>query len=190
MKHALYRWRASDMVLQELQVLWNCLFCDKESYCRWAKSCVDKASTLQWSNTINNLFIQLIFLNLLLTQRHKCAFFWPPTFLFSSADSSLLISDFEPQQAAAEGDAEDEFDPIPVTGRKNSQGESLHSPPGGTGGSRWSLGLKTQWLALYWVSLGHMLIWWISNKVVKHTRHRIRCLHYFCILKMFYNQSR
>ncbi|XP_056288639.1 AP2-associated protein kinase 1-like isoform X3 [Pseudoliparis swirei] len=37
------------------------------------------------------------------------------------ADSSLLISDFEPQQAAAEGDAEDEFDPIPVTGRKNSQ---------------------------------------------------------------------
>ncbi|XP_049908712.1 AP2-associated protein kinase 1-like isoform X1 [Epinephelus moara] len=37
------------------------------------------------------------------------------------ADSSLLISDFEPQQAAAEAGTEDEFDPIPVTGRKNSQ---------------------------------------------------------------------
>ncbi|KAK5852131.1 hypothetical protein PBY51_023627 [Eleginops maclovinus] len=36
------------------------------------------------------------------------------------ADSSLLISDFELQPAAAEGQ-EDEFDPIPVTGRKNSQ---------------------------------------------------------------------
>ncbi|XP_044029574.1 AP2-associated protein kinase 1-like isoform X2 [Siniperca chuatsi] len=37
------------------------------------------------------------------------------------ADSSLLISDFEPQQASAEASTEDEFDPIPVTGRKNSQ---------------------------------------------------------------------
>nr|XP_020485550.1 AP2-associated protein kinase 1-like isoform X1 [Labrus bergylta] len=38
------------------------------------------------------------------------------------ADSSLLISDFEPQQVgAAEAGEEDEFDPIPVTGRKNSQ---------------------------------------------------------------------
>ncbi|XP_068562133.1 AP2-associated protein kinase 1-like isoform X1 [Cebidichthys violaceus] len=37
------------------------------------------------------------------------------------ADSSLLISDFEPQQPTAEGGTEDEFDPIPVTGRKNSQ---------------------------------------------------------------------
>ncbi|KAM4527449.1 AP2-associated protein kinase 1-like isoform 1-T1 [Odontesthes bonariensis] len=36
-------------------------------------------------------------------------------------DSSLLISDFEPQQASAEVATEDEFDPIPVTGRKNSQ---------------------------------------------------------------------
>lgn len=41
------------------------------------------------------------------------------------ADSSFLISDFEPQQAGAEVGTEDEFDPIPVTGRKNSQGESL-----------------------------------------------------------------
>ncbi|KAM9307012.1 AP2-associated protein kinase 1-like isoform 1-T1 [Pholidichthys leucotaenia] len=37
------------------------------------------------------------------------------------ADSSLLISDFESQQASAEAGTEDEFDPIPVTGRKNSQ---------------------------------------------------------------------
>ncbi|XP_069003272.1 AP2-associated protein kinase 1-like [Embiotoca jacksoni] len=37
------------------------------------------------------------------------------------ADSSLLISDFECQQAGAEAGTEDEFDPIPVTGRKNSQ---------------------------------------------------------------------
>ncbi|XP_041666108.1 AP2-associated protein kinase 1-like isoform X2 [Cheilinus undulatus] len=36
-------------------------------------------------------------------------------------DSSLLISDFEPQQATVEAGEEDEFDPIPVTGRKNSQ---------------------------------------------------------------------
>ncbi|KAI3362381.1 hypothetical protein L3Q82_012677 [Scortum barcoo] len=40
------------------------------------------------------------------------------------ADSSLLISDFEPQPASAEAGTEDEFDPIPVTGRKNSQGKS------------------------------------------------------------------
>ncbi|XP_039855950.1 AP2-associated protein kinase 1-like isoform X1 [Simochromis diagramma] len=37
------------------------------------------------------------------------------------ADSSLLISDFESQQPSAEAGTEDEFDPIPVTGRKNSQ---------------------------------------------------------------------
>lgn len=42
----------------------------------------------------------------------------------SAADSTLLISDFEPQHASAEVGTEDEFDPIPVTGRKNSQGES------------------------------------------------------------------
>lgn len=48
-----------------------------------------------------------------------------PTFVLSPADSSFLISDFEPQQASAEVGTEDEFDPIPVTGRKNSQGESL-----------------------------------------------------------------
>ncbi|CAF99284.1 unnamed protein product [Tetraodon nigroviridis] len=42
------------------------------------------------------------------------------------ADSTLLISDFEPQHAGAEVGTEDEFDPIPVTGRKNSQGESLN----------------------------------------------------------------
>ncbi|XP_061554206.1 AP2-associated protein kinase 1 isoform X1 [Phycodurus eques] len=38
-----------------------------------------------------------------------------------TSDSSLLISDFEPQQTSAEVATEDEFDPIPVTGRKNSQ---------------------------------------------------------------------
>ncbi|KAM9820079.1 AP2-associated protein kinase 1 [Neosynchiropus ocellatus] len=37
------------------------------------------------------------------------------------ADSSLLISDFESQQHGQEETTEDEFDPIPVTGRKNSQ---------------------------------------------------------------------
>ncbi|XP_029940032.1 AP2-associated protein kinase 1 isoform X2 [Salarias fasciatus] len=44
------------------------------------------------------------------------------------ADSSLLISDFESQPAGTEEGTEDEFDPIPVTGRKNSQGGSLRSP--------------------------------------------------------------
>uniref|UniRef100_A0A8C7YAA5 non-specific serine/threonine protein kinase n=1 Tax=Oryzias sinensis TaxID=183150 RepID=A0A8C7YAA5_9TELE len=39
----------------------------------------------------------------------------------SKADSSLLILDFESQQTSAEAPTEDEFDPIPVTGRKNSQ---------------------------------------------------------------------
>ncbi|TKS84516.1 AP2-associated protein kinase 1 [Collichthys lucidus] len=52
------------------------------------------------------------------------------------ADSSLLISDFEPQQASADVGTEDEFDPIPVTGRKNSQGESLRSPQVSGGHSR------------------------------------------------------
>ncbi|XP_038149710.1 AP2-associated protein kinase 1-like [Cyprinodon tularosa] len=37
------------------------------------------------------------------------------------ADSSLLISDFETQPTSAEAATEDDFDPIPVTGRKNSQ---------------------------------------------------------------------
>ncbi|XP_053723284.1 AP2-associated protein kinase 1-like isoform X2 [Synchiropus splendidus] len=37
------------------------------------------------------------------------------------ADSSLLISDIESQQQGQEETTEDEFDPIPVTGRKNSQ---------------------------------------------------------------------
>ncbi|XP_012731836.2 AP2-associated protein kinase 1 [Fundulus heteroclitus] len=36
-------------------------------------------------------------------------------------DSSLLISDFETQPTSAEAATEDDFDPIPVTGRKNSQ---------------------------------------------------------------------
>ncbi|KAF6716541.1 AP2-associated protein kinase 1 [Oryzias melastigma] len=39
----------------------------------------------------------------------------------SKTDSSLLILDFESQQTSAEAPTEDEFDPIPVTGRKNSQ---------------------------------------------------------------------
>ncbi|XP_067339740.1 AP2-associated protein kinase 1 isoform X2 [Channa argus] len=43
------------------------------------------------------------------------------------ADSSLLISDFEPQQTSKEAGTEDEFDPIPVTGRKNSQVSGGHS---------------------------------------------------------------
>lgn len=59
-----------------------------------------------------------------------CCFFLPVLFYYfsfcvSAADSTLLISDFEPQHASAEVGTEDEFDPIPVTGRKNSQGESL-----------------------------------------------------------------
>ncbi|XP_033832008.1 AP2-associated protein kinase 1 isoform X2 [Periophthalmus magnuspinnatus] len=37
------------------------------------------------------------------------------------ADSDLLISDLDPPPASAEAGEEDEFDPIPVTGRKNSQ---------------------------------------------------------------------
>ncbi|KAG7512125.1 AP2-associated protein kinase 1-like isoform X1 [Solea senegalensis] len=44
--------------------------------------------------------------------------------------SSCLISDLEPQQASGEaGTEDDEFDPIPVTGRKNSQDlqRALHS---------------------------------------------------------------
>ncbi|XP_062268452.1 AP2-associated protein kinase 1-like isoform X1 [Platichthys flesus] len=54
------------------------------------------------------------------------------------AESSLLISDFEPQQASGEVGTEDEFDPIPVTGRKNSQDlqRELHSKaPTGSGAS-------------------------------------------------------
>ncbi|XP_034565638.1 AP2-associated protein kinase 1-like isoform X2 [Notolabrus celidotus] len=54
------------------------------------------------------------------------------------ADSSLLISDFEPQQAGAEAGEEDEFDPIPVTGRKNSQVSGGHSRSN-SGGSESSL---------------------------------------------------
>ncbi|XP_060917829.1 AP2-associated protein kinase 1-like isoform X3 [Labrus mixtus] len=55
------------------------------------------------------------------------------------ADSSLLISDFESQQVgAAEAGEEDEFDPIPVTGRKNSQVSGGHSRSN-SGGSESSL---------------------------------------------------
>ncbi|KAM9307013.1 AP2-associated protein kinase 1-like isoform 2-T2 [Pholidichthys leucotaenia] len=54
------------------------------------------------------------------------------------ADSSLLISDFESQQASAEAGTEDEFDPIPVTGRKNSQVSGGHSRSN-SGGSESSL---------------------------------------------------
>ncbi|KAG7223980.1 hypothetical protein INR49_015237 [Caranx melampygus] len=53
-------------------------------------------------------------------------------------DSSLLISDFEPQQASGEAANEDEFDPIPVTGRKNSQVSGGHSRSN-SGGSESSL---------------------------------------------------
>ncbi|XP_062268453.1 AP2-associated protein kinase 1-like isoform X2 [Platichthys flesus] len=54
------------------------------------------------------------------------------------AESSLLISDFEPQQASGEVGTEDEFDPIPVTGRKNSQVSGGHSRSN-SGGSESSL---------------------------------------------------
>ncbi|XP_022059554.2 AP2-associated protein kinase 1-like isoform X3 [Acanthochromis polyacanthus] len=54
------------------------------------------------------------------------------------ADSSLLISDFETQPASAEAGTEDEFDPIPVTGRKNSQVSGGHSRSN-SGGSESSL---------------------------------------------------
>ncbi|XP_013859237.1 AP2-associated protein kinase 1 isoform X2 [Austrofundulus limnaeus] len=53
-------------------------------------------------------------------------------------DSSLLISDFEVQQTSAEAATEDEFDPIPVTGRKNSQVSGGHSRSN-SGGSESSL---------------------------------------------------
>ncbi|XP_041825724.1 AP2-associated protein kinase 1-like isoform X3 [Melanotaenia boesemani] len=55
-----------------------------------------------------------------------------------TADSSLLISDLEFQQTAAEAATEDEFDPIPVTGRKNSQVSGGHSRSN-SGGSESSL---------------------------------------------------
>ncbi|XP_056146415.1 AP2-associated protein kinase 1-like [Lampris incognitus] len=45
------------------------------------------------------------------------------------AVSSLLVSDLEPQQSSAEAGAEDEFDPIPVTGRKNSSSQDLRREP-------------------------------------------------------------
>ncbi|XP_070706463.1 AP2-associated protein kinase 1-like [Pempheris klunzingeri] len=51
------------------------------------------------------------------------------------ADSSLLISDFESQTASAEAAAEDEFDPIPVTGRKNSQDQQRELSSTGAGAS-------------------------------------------------------
>lgn len=56
------------------------------------------------------------------------------------ADSDLLISDFEPPPASSEAEAgeEDEFDPIPVTGRKNSQVSGGHSRSN-SGGSESSL---------------------------------------------------
>lgn len=58
-------------------------------------------------------------------------------------DSNLLISDFEPPPSAeteteAEAGEEDEFDPIPVTGRKNSQVSGGHSRSN-SGGSESSL---------------------------------------------------
>uniref|UniRef100_A0A1A7Y1H8 non-specific serine/threonine protein kinase n=1 Tax=Iconisemion striatum TaxID=60296 RepID=A0A1A7Y1H8_9TELE len=53
-------------------------------------------------------------------------------------DSSLLISDLEAQQTSAEAVMEDEFDPIPVTGRKNSQVSGGHSRSN-SGGSESSL---------------------------------------------------
>ncbi|PWA26561.1 hypothetical protein CCH79_00000854 [Gambusia affinis] len=53
-------------------------------------------------------------------------------------DSSLLISDFEAQSASAEVATEDDFDPIPVTGRKNSQVSGGHSRSN-SGGSESSL---------------------------------------------------
>ncbi|MEQ2273259.1 hypothetical protein XENORESO_001777 [Xenotaenia resolanae] len=59
-------------------------------------------------------------------------------FIFSSADSSLLISDFEAQPTSAEAATEDDFDPIPVTGRKNSQVSGGHSRSN-SGGSESSL---------------------------------------------------
>uniref|UniRef100_A0A665VQR9 non-specific serine/threonine protein kinase n=1 Tax=Echeneis naucrates TaxID=173247 RepID=A0A665VQR9_ECHNA len=65
-------------------------------------------------------------------------------YFFFLPDSSLLITDFEPQQGSGEAGTEDEFDPIPVTGRKNSQGKSVQSQQAGTGGSRWSQRLYTQ----------------------------------------------
>uniref|UniRef100_A0A087YPC5 non-specific serine/threonine protein kinase n=1 Tax=Poecilia formosa TaxID=48698 RepID=A0A087YPC5_POEFO len=55
-----------------------------------------------------------------------------------SSDSSLLISDFEAQAASAEAATEDDFDPIPVTGRKNSQVSGGHSRSN-SGGSESSL---------------------------------------------------
>ncbi|KAM4532824.1 AP2-associated protein kinase 1-like isoform 2-T2 [Fundulus diaphanus] len=53
-------------------------------------------------------------------------------------DSSLLISDFETQPTSAEAATEDDFDPIPVTGRKNSQVSGGHSRSN-SGGSESSL---------------------------------------------------
>lgn len=59
-------------------------------------------------------------------QRLSCCVSFLLTFFVPPVDSTLLISDFEPQPASGEVGTEDEFDPIPVTGRKNSQGESLN----------------------------------------------------------------
>lgn len=80
--------------------------------------------------------IKLFSLELPLVSLQRFSFFGIIWLLFC-ADSSLLISDFESQQPSAEAGTEDEFDPIPVTGRKNSQGMSLHSPLGSTGWERW-----------------------------------------------------
>jgi AP2-associated kinase len=54
------------------------------------------------------------------------------------ADASLLISELDPQQTSAEPSTEDEFDPIPVTGRKNSASQGGHSRSN-SGGSESSL---------------------------------------------------
>uniref|UniRef100_I3J6A3 non-specific serine/threonine protein kinase n=1 Tax=Oreochromis niloticus TaxID=8128 RepID=I3J6A3_ORENI len=66
-------------------------------------------------------------------------FFFGIIWLLFCADSSLLISDFESQQPSAEAGTEDEFDPIPVTGRKNSQGGHSRSNSGGSESSLPSL---------------------------------------------------
>ncbi|KAF3702079.1 AP2-associated protein kinase 1 [Channa argus] len=62
------------------------------------------------------------------------------------ADSSVLISDFEPQQTSKEAGTEDEFDPIPVTGRKNSQDlqRELSSNALGSAGTSVQLSVKSE----------------------------------------------
>uniref|UniRef100_A0A7N8Y9M2 non-specific serine/threonine protein kinase n=1 Tax=Mastacembelus armatus TaxID=205130 RepID=A0A7N8Y9M2_9TELE len=68
-----------------------------------------------------------------------CVCVYVCVWILFSMYSSLLISDFEPQQASADAGTEDEFDPIPVTGRKNSQGGHSRSNSGGSESSLPSL---------------------------------------------------